>query len=88
MSRLILSSSLKHTFRLSTPELIPLDIRTAHLQNYNIHFKLGTSLKEVEKEMILTTLGYVNNNKTKAASILGIGTRTLYRKLEEYGIQS
>ncbi|MEK7485690.1 MAG: sigma-54 dependent transcriptional regulator, partial [Planctomycetota bacterium] len=69
-----------------TPELFPLDIRTAHLQNYSIHFKLGTSLKEVEKEMILTTLGYVNNNKTKAASILGIGTRTLYRKLEEYGI--
>lgn len=69
-----------------TLELFPLDIRTSNIEDYNIHFKLGTSLKEVEKEMILTTLGYVNNNKTKAASILGIGTRTLYRKLEEYGI--
>jgi DNA-binding NtrC family response regulator len=74
------------TRELLTPELFPLDIRASSMEECNVHFKLGTSLKEVEKEMILTTLGYVNNNKTKAASILGIGTRTLYRKLEEYGI--
>ncbi len=52
-----------------------------------IQLKVGTSLRDVEKEMILRTLSKVGGNKTKAAEILGIGTRTLYRKLEEYQIE-
>jgi DNA-binding NtrC family response regulator len=48
---------------------------------------IGTPLRDVEREMIRHTLASVGGNKTKAAEILGIGTRTLYRKIEEYGLQ-
>ena len=45
------------------------------------------SLKEVEREIIQHTLGLVGGNRKKAAEILEIGVRTLYRKLHEYKIQ-
>ena len=38
-----------------------------------------------QRELILETLRKTDGNKTQAAKILGIGVRTLYRKLEEYG---
>ncbi len=50
-----------------------------------IELKVGSSLRDAEKELIQRTLAKVAGNKTKAAEILGIGTRTLYRKIEEYG---
>ncbi len=43
-------------------------------------------LEEVEKEHILKILKQTEGNKTKAANMLGIGLTTLYRKLQEYGI--
>ncbi|MBI4617093.1 MAG: sigma-54-dependent Fis family transcriptional regulator [Planctomycetes bacterium] len=69
-----------------TPELLPLKIRQSQGARDVVEFPVGTDLRSVEKEMILQTLAYVDGNKTKAAKILGIGTRTLYRKLEEYGV--
>jgi DNA-binding NtrC family response regulator len=47
--------------------------------------RVGTPMEEVEKKLILATLESVNGNKTEAAKVLGIGTRTLYRRLAEYG---
>lgn len=52
-----------------------------------IQLKIGSSLRDAERELIQRTLAKVNGNKTKAAEILGIGTRTLYRKIEEYNLQ-
>ena len=46
----------------------------------------GRSLKEVEKDMILSTLAETNGNRTHASKILGISRRTLQLKLKEYGI--
>ncbi|WP_457600764.1 sigma-54-dependent transcriptional regulator [Hydrogenivirga sp.] len=45
------------------------------------------TIKELEREYILETLKQVNFNKKKASEILGIPLRTLYRKLESYGIE-
>ena len=42
-------------------------------------------MEEIEKEAIGKTLAETGNNKKRAAEILGIGLRTLYRKLESYG---
>ncbi|NIO16765.1 MAG: response regulator [Deltaproteobacteria bacterium] len=43
-------------------------------------------LDEVEKNAIIEALKATGNNKTKAAKMLGIGVRTLYRKIKEYGL--
>ena len=46
----------------------------------------GMSLNELEKQAIIDTLARTDNNREKAAKILGIGERTLYRKIKEYGL--
>jgi len=50
--------------------------------------KSQDSLYEIERRAILDTLDRVSGNKAAAARILGIGLRTLYRKLQEYGVTS
>lgn len=45
---------------------------------------VGKTLSEVEKDMILGTLASFEGNRHKAAKQLGIGERTLYRKLKLY----
>jgi len=46
----------------------------------------GVSLNELEKQAIIDTLAKTGNNREKAAKILGIGERTLYRKIKEYNL--
>ncbi len=48
----------------------------------------GRSLAEVERDLIQATLELVGGNRQRAARMLGIGERTLYRKIKEYGLQS
>jgi DNA-binding NtrC family response regulator len=38
----------------------------------------------VEKEMITRTIEFTARNKTRAAEILGVTTKTLYNKLERF----
>lgn len=45
---------------------------------------IGQPLEKIEKEAIIGTLNMVEGNREKAAKILGIGSRTLYRKLKDY----
>jgi DNA-binding NtrC family response regulator len=51
-----------------------------------IGFRVGESLQELEKIAIAKTLEAVAGNRRHAARMLGIGERTLYRKLKEYGL--
>jgi DNA-binding NtrC family response regulator len=44
----------------------------------------GVSLQDLEKQAIIETLTRMGNNREQAAKILGIGERTLYRKIKEY----
>jgi two-component system response regulator HydG len=44
---------------------------------------IGTPLAEVEQRLIRETLKYTSGDKTLAAQLLGISTRTIYRKLDE-----
>jgi len=46
----------------------------------------GVSLGELEKQAIIDTLAKTQNNREQAAKILGIGERTLYRKIKEYNL--
>ncbi|TET38575.1 MAG: sigma-54-dependent Fis family transcriptional regulator [Planctomycetota bacterium] len=69
-----------------TPDLLPPGIQKATRKTAAIDIPVGSSLADAEKILIKETLSYTGGNKTKAAKLLGIGTRTLYRKLEAYGI--
>ena len=47
---------------------------------------VGISITQAEKELIRNTLKMVNGNREQATKILGIGERTLYRKIKEYDL--
>ncbi len=47
----------------------------------------GTSLEQLEKRAIRETLALTGGNREQTAKLLGIGERTLYRKLKEYGLR-
>src|SRR5436305_1285571 len=51
----------------------------------SIRVGVGTTVGQAEKLLILKTLESTNNNKTRAADILGISLKTLHNKLKEYG---
>ncbi len=44
------------------------------------------TLEEIERDAIRAALRETGGNKTQAAKVLGIGLRTLHRKVKEYGI--
>jgi DNA-binding NtrC family response regulator len=72
-----------------TPEFIPERIRDAALASEGAgeptcSFRVGASLRSVEKELIRVTLTYAGGNKKLAASILGISRRALYNKLKSH----
>ncbi len=50
-------------------------------------YTAGQPLDEVEKLHIARTLELVDGNRERAAELLGIGERTLYRKIEKYGLR-
>ncbi|HTZ99121.1 MAG TPA: sigma-54 dependent transcriptional regulator [Candidatus Aquilonibacter sp.] len=49
-----------------------------------IRFPIGTTVDEMERELILQTLAATSQNKTRAAELLGISLKTLHNKLKEY----
>ncbi len=51
-----------------------------------IHIPALSSLQEAEKILIAETLAMLGWNKTKTAEVLKIGRKTLYQKIDEYGI--
>jgi two-component system response regulator HydG len=51
-----------------------------------ICFDVGKPLEDLERAAIVRTLESVDGNRRRAAEILGIGERTLYRKLKQYDL--
>jgi DNA-binding NtrC family response regulator len=49
-----------------------------------LYLRVGASLEENERRLILATLEHVSGSKRKAAEILGISLKTLYTKLNSY----
>jgi two-component system response regulator HydG len=50
-----------------------------------LNVSVGTPLEEVERRLIRETLRHAGGDKSVAAQLLGISTRTVYRKLAEMG---
>jgi DNA-binding NtrC family response regulator len=60
-----------------------------YLEDQNtVRVEVGTTVDEAERQLILKTLTATHNNKTKAAEILGISSKTLQNKLKEYSNNS
>ncbi len=67
---------------------IPEEIRTDDADDgAGIGSLAGVGLDRLEKEAIRQTLAMAGGNREQAARLLGIGERTLYRKLKEFGLK-
>lgn len=51
----------------------------------SINVEIPTTMDEIERQAIEATLDYTDGEKSRASRLLGIGRKTLYRKLELYG---
>ncbi len=49
-----------------------------------LHLRPGLTVAEAERRLIIETLNFTQNNKTRAAEMLGISLKTLHNKLKEY----
>jgi len=68
------------------------DIPTQYLEeagtvNNGLGQLAGIPLSEIEKECIRRTLTLTGGNRERTAKMLGIGERTLYRKINQYGLR-
>jgi transcriptional regulator with PAS, ATPase and Fis domain len=50
-------------------------------------FRPGMTMEDMERQAIAAALAEVRGNRRKAAELLGIGERTLYRKISKYGLE-
>jgi two-component system response regulator HydG len=61
---------------------LPEPISSASPRERALTFTLGTPLEEIERRVIHATLEHTGGDKRLAAQLLGIATRTIYRKLD------
>lgn len=66
---------------------VPDYIKQTPAESENVPALTGISLAQMEKTLIANTLKSVEGNRALAAKILGISERTLYRKIDGYGIE-
>jgi DNA-binding NtrC family response regulator len=57
------------------------------VQSGYFNLRVGSTLEEMEKELIRRTIEFSGGNKRRAAQVLGVSPKTLYNKLERYGQQ-
>ena len=50
----------------------------------SVEIELGTTMDEAEKRIIMGTVAWCKGNKSKAADVLGLGRKTIIRKMQEY----
>ncbi|MFP4179928.1 MAG: sigma-54-dependent transcriptional regulator [Spirochaetaceae bacterium] len=56
-------------------------------EDNHIKVPVGTTLEDAEKDIIRATLHHENGNKSRTAEVLGIGRKTLHRKIQEYQLE-
>jgi len=69
-----------------TPDDLPPSV-TNDTELNHIRIPIGSTLEEAEQEIIRNTLSLNNGNKSKTAETLGIGRKTLHRKIADYHLE-
>ena len=59
---------------------------SAEGKQFGIEIDLPSSMDEIEEKVIRATLEYTDGDKSRAARLLNIARRTLYRKIDDFGI--
>jgi len=62
---------------------LPPDIKPGQGEG-SMQIRLGSTLDDVERELIIRTIEFTGGNKTRAAEVLGVSLKTLYNRLERY----
>jgi DNA-binding NtrC family response regulator len=66
---------------------LPLHLRGAQPGEDRLGVEVGMTVEAAERRLIEATLRFTGDDKTRAAAMLGIGLRTLYRKIKQYGVR-
>jgi len=82
-----LENTLESILVINSPDVIDVQHLPPEMRDFKqrpevILIKIGTSLEEVEREVLIQTLRATKGNKRKAAQLLGINVRTIHRKME------
>lgn len=86
-----LRHAVHRAFIMSDPSTTEMQLPTSFQSPFSLAKKsnqgvtAGQTIENVEKELIRITLEKVDGNKTAAADMLGISTKTLYNRLHAYG---
>jgi len=97
IQKLLVGGAVSHTTSTGITEIDPIDHRvqmpkkSMEIVEDGYRFirddAIGDMLiKDLEKEAVKRTLKFFNNNRRKTARSLGMSERTLYRKIEEFGV--
>jgi DNA-binding NtrC family response regulator len=73
--------------KILTPRDFPKELSFGQIRLPSEKIEVGSTIDEAERKLILKTLEAQGGNRTKTAEILGISTRTLRNKLQEYGLK-
>ncbi len=65
---------------------LPPSLRAVGGEAGRVDVRVGMTVEEAERQLILATLQRAGQDKPRAAAMLGIGLRTLYRKLRLYHV--
>jgi DNA-binding NtrC family response regulator len=80
--------NLVHRAFILSPDTVGLEALSLGVEpvaDSSMSVKVGTSLDELERRVILATLEHCEGDKKKAAAILKISLKTLYNRLNAYG---
>jgi DNA-binding NtrC family response regulator len=66
------------------PGHLPKRLHQFRDQDITMTIRIGMSIEEVEKDLIIRTLEYTGRNRTRTSQILGISRRALYNKIRRH----
>ena len=72
-----------HESAVPAPELPALSLAP----NEIVPLLIGSTVGEIERELMLQTLARCNGNRTRAARVLGVSVRTLRNKIRQYSAE-